>query len=123
MLFSHTGHKSNRVCNFLIQARSRITKWITETNHNEPCDNAFQATLDLFLLKQWGQFLAFGGMSERQTGSQQPETSPCFSTHPHKRIGHNGVSSSMAPSAPQINWRKLPTKSKECYSRHILRSF
>lgn len=46
-------------------------------------------------------------------GHPEPaESSSCFCTHPRKRIGRNGVSSSVAPSARQINCRKLPTKSK-----------
>lgn len=81
-----------------------------ETNYNEPCDNATQPALQRFLLKQWGHFSFW--RHEWEADQQPAETSSCFSTHPHKRIGHNGVSSSLAPSAHQINCRKLSTKSE-----------
>lgn len=126
LLLSHTEQKSTMVeglCNSgSIQNVARITDHCIETNYNEPCDNAFQPALDRFFCWSNGNIFSFRRMSERPTSSQ-PETFPCFSAHPRKRIGRNGVSSSPAPSAHQINYRKLPAKSSECYSCHILQSY
>lgn len=59
---------------------------------------------------------------EWEADQQPAETSSCFSTHPRKRIGHNGVSSARAPSARQIIYRKTLRKVSECCSHHILQS-
>lgn len=115
MLFNHIAQRSTKaewLCNSVfVQNVAWITDRCIETKYNEPCDNAFQSTLEhFFLLKQWGHFFLLEGWVR---GDQQPaQTSSCFCTHPHKRIGRNGVSSSLAPSARQINCRKLPTKSQ-----------
>lgn len=54
---AHMSTMAEGLCNYVA--------WITDhrpkTNYNEPCDNAFQPTLDLFLLKQRGHFLLLEG--------------------------------------------------------------
>lgn len=111
MLLSHIAQKSTMaegLCNSdSVQNVAWITDHCVETNYNEPCENAFQLT------RQHNDGGIFSFWRDEWEADQQPaETSSCFSTHPRKRIGRNGVSSSLAPSARQINCRKLPTKSK-----------
>lgn len=74
----------------------------------------FSRHWSLFLQKQRGHSSFW--RDEWEADQQPAETSSCFSTHPRKRIGHNGVSSSLgsfcSPDKLRKEKKKLPTKSE-----------
>lgn len=84
MLFNHIAQRSTKaegLCNsILVQNVAWITDRCIETKYNEPCDNAFQPTLERFSAEAMGTFFPFGGMSERRPAASTDLLMPLHSS-------------------------------------------